>query len=84
MNPTIDLLTILPSNSHSASAWQSCVLNVTEGRVQELLALLDNTARGNENLVPLFIECVETGITLGEICNLLRRIWGEYRAPASV
>ncbi len=55
-----------------------------EGRVQELLAQLDNTARGNENLVPLFIECVETGITLGEICNLLRRLWGEYRAPASV
>lgn len=25
-----------------------------------------------ENLIPLFIECVQNDITLGEICNTLR------------
>jgi methylmalonyl-CoA mutase N-terminal domain/subunit len=30
------------------------------------------------NLMPLFIECVENDITLGEICNTLRVRWGEY------
>jgi hypothetical protein len=27
-----------------------------------------------ENLMPLFIECVEYDITLGEICNTLRGV----------
>jgi methylmalonyl-CoA mutase, N-terminal domain len=47
-------------------------------RVNELLAQLDKSARGKDNLLPLMIECVENRITLGEICGLLRNIWGEY------
>jgi len=27
--------------------------------------------------MPLFIECVENHITLGEICNTLRVVWGD-------
>ena len=30
--------------------------------------------------MPVFIECVENDITLGEICNTLRGVWGEYVA----
>jgi methylmalonyl-CoA mutase N-terminal domain/subunit len=33
-----------------------------------------------ENLMPLFTECVEHDVTLGEICNTLRGVWGEYVA----
>ena len=51
-------------------------------RVQELLAHLDSSARGSENLMPLFIECVEHDITLGEICGVLRRVWGEYQSSS--
>jgi len=47
---------------------------------EELLEKLKIAANGTENLMPLFIECVENGITLGEICNTLRVIWGEYVA----
>lgn len=49
-------------------------------KVAELLSQLENTARGTQNLMPLFIECVENDITLGEICNTLRGVWGEYSA----
>ena len=49
-------------------------------RVSELLSQLENQARGTSNLMPLFIECVENDITLGEICNMLRVVWGEYVA----
>jgi methylmalonyl-CoA mutase N-terminal domain/subunit len=57
-------------------------------KVASLLSQLDNLARGTpalsgaegSNLVPLFIECVENKITLGEICNTLRGVWGEYVA----
>jgi len=51
-------------------------------RVSELLARLEDAARGAENLMPLFIECVENEVTLGEICGLLRGLWGEYQPPA--
>jgi methylmalonyl-CoA mutase, N-terminal domain len=46
----------------------------------QLLAKLESAAGGTENLMPLIIECVENDITLGEICNTLRKVWGEYVA----
>ncbi|MFA9402388.1 MAG: methylmalonyl-CoA mutase [Anaerolineales bacterium] len=46
------------------------------------LQRIASAARGEENLMPLFIEAVEAGATLGEICNCLREIWGEYRSPS--
>ncbi|MBP6176901.1 MAG: methylmalonyl-CoA mutase family protein [Anaerolineales bacterium] len=49
-------------------------------RVNELLGQLMNAAKGTDNLMPLFIECAENDITLGEICNTLRGVWGEYVA----
>jgi len=50
--------------------------------VEELLEKLKAAATGtpSANLMPLFIECVENDITLGEICNTLRVVWGEYVA----
>ena len=49
-------------------------------KTSALLDRLSNAARGTDNLIPLFIECVENNITLGEICNTLRNIWGEYES----
>jgi methylmalonyl-CoA mutase N-terminal domain/subunit len=51
-------------------------------RVQELLTHLGKAAHSSDNLVPLLVACVENDITLGEICNTLRDVWGEYEAPA--
>jgi methylmalonyl-CoA mutase N-terminal domain/subunit len=53
-------------------------------RAAELLSQLETAARGSENLMPLFITCIENKLTLGEICNLLRSVWGEYRAPSFI
>jgi len=49
------------------------------GKTAELLTQLDTAARGQENMMPLFIESVENDITLGEICGVLRSAWGEYQ-----
>ncbi len=46
------------------------------------LQRIASAARSEENLMPLFIEAVEAGATLGEICTCLREIWGEYRSPS--
>jgi methylmalonyl-CoA mutase N-terminal domain/subunit len=48
-------------------------------RATELLGQLERAANSHENLVPLFIECVESDLTLGEICGVLRAVWGEYQ-----
>ncbi len=55
--------------------------------VEQLRGRLIQAAKGSaqgegagENLMPLFIECVENDMTLGEICNTLRGVWGEYAA----
>jgi methylmalonyl-CoA mutase N-terminal domain/subunit len=51
-------------------------------RVAEKLTCLEDAARGHENLLPIFIDCVESDVTLGEICKVLRVVWGEYQPPA--
>jgi methylmalonyl-CoA mutase N-terminal domain/subunit len=52
------------------------------GRVADKLACLEDAARGHENLLPILIDCVESDVTLGEICKVLRGVWGEYQPPA--
>ncbi len=51
-------------------------------RASELLAQLETAARGSDNLMPVMIACVENDLTLGEICGVLRGLWGEYQPPA--
>ena len=48
-------------------------------RASALLTQLEQAARVPEILMPLLIECVEHDVTLGEICHVLRSVWGEYR-----
>ena len=51
------------------------------GRV---LGTLDEMARAVErdgNLMPYIINAVKSYATVGEICNVLRGRWGEYKAP---
>lgn len=50
-------------------------------RVHEMLTQLETAAHGDENLIPIFIESVENDVTLGEICETLRQVWGEYQPP---
>jgi methylmalonyl-CoA mutase N-terminal domain/subunit len=50
-------------------------------KVNELLAQLETAAKGSDNLIPLFVTCVENDLTLGEICGVLRKVWGEYQPP---
>ena len=45
---------------------------------------LEETARGDGNLMPRILEAVEAYATVGEISNRLRRVWGEYRETATV
>ncbi|MEA3341790.1 MAG: methylmalonyl-CoA mutase family protein, partial [Chloroflexota bacterium] len=50
-------------------------------KVGALLAQVEQGARGTQNLMPIFVECVENDVTLGEIAGVLRDVWGEYNPP---
>ena len=47
-------------------------------KTDQMLEKLVITAKSDQNLMPVLIECVDNDITLGEICNALRSVWGEY------
>jgi methylmalonyl-CoA mutase N-terminal domain/subunit len=49
------------------------------GKVKELLAKLHYSAEKNENLMPTVIEAVRAYTTLGEITDVLRQVYGEYK-----
>lgn len=53
-----------------------------QAKAAELLNHLESAALGSQNLMPLFIQCVENDVSLGEICGRLRQVWGEYQPPA--
>jgi methylmalonyl-CoA mutase N-terminal domain/subunit len=44
------------------------------------LEAVETTARGTANLMPPILEAVESGATLGEISDRLRKVFGEHRA----
>ncbi|HLA65562.1 MAG TPA: methylmalonyl-CoA mutase family protein [Candidatus Saccharimonadales bacterium] len=46
--------------------------------------LRDEAARGDVNLMPAIIEAVQAYATIGEMCNLLRSVYGEYREALAV
>ncbi|KYZ76234.1 methylmalonyl-CoA mutase [Anaerosporomusa subterranea] len=53
-------------------------------RVAKTLAALRQAANGTENLMPYLIDAVKTYATLGEICGVLREVFGEYKANLEV
>ena len=42
------------------------------------LSELCGAARGTDNLFPFVLDAFRKRATLGEICGVLRREWGEY------
>ncbi len=54
------------------------------GRVQGTLEALRVAAIGTENLLPPIVEAVKAEVTLGEICDVLREVFGEYQASVTI
>jgi len=46
------------------------------------LTRLKKAAEGDENLMPYILDCVHGYATLGETCDVLREVFGEYKEPA--
>jgi len=51
-------------------------------RVQPALEALSGAAATDRNLMPYILECARAYATLGEMCDVLRRVFGTYEEPA--
>ena len=49
------------------------------GCVRRALDALRQAARGTENTMPFLLDAVRAYATVGEICDVLREVFGEYR-----
>ena len=55
-------------------------LREKRGDVSQYLDILEQKASiDNENLMHAIINAVSAKVTIGEVCNSLRKVWGEYR-----
>ena len=66
-------------------AWASCAASaaIRADAAARAAAALDGVRRaaeGTANLMPPFIEAVDAGASLGEICDVLRGVFGRYVA----
>ncbi|MFH1745517.1 MAG: methylmalonyl-CoA mutase family protein [Planctomycetota bacterium] len=52
--------------------------------VTQALDRLEAAARGDENLMPLILNAVQAYASVGEICDRLRNIFGEYEEDTSI
>ncbi len=52
-----------------------------QDKTDKTLLSLQRAAKGNENLMPYILASVHAYATLGEICDVLRNIFGEYQEP---
>ena len=50
-----------------------------KARHEASLTAIEKAAEGDENLMPHFIEAAKAKATLGEMCDVLRGVFGEYR-----
>ena len=53
-------------------------------RAAAAMEALDRTASGRDNLMPFIIEAVRAAVTLGEVSDVLRRRFDEYRPQMAV
>lgn len=58
--------------------------NREHSKVEQALQLLRAAATDGSNIMPPSIECARAGVTTGEWSEVLREVFGEYRAPTGI
>jgi methylmalonyl-CoA mutase N-terminal domain/subunit len=77
---TIDYLRVDPAVEKAQKQKLKKLRSSRDGKaVESALERLQRAAEGTENLLPSILQAVECKATLGEICIVLRNIFGEYK-----
>jgi ethylmalonyl-CoA mutase len=79
---------IMKVDSEAEQAQIASLTTFREGRdqseVEQALQKLKQVAVDGGNIMPVSIECARSGVTTGEWSQVLREVFGEYRAPTGV
>ena len=77
---TLDMLRVDPAVSDQQKARLAQVRQERDAeRVRQTLGALHAAAQADANLMPYLTDCVQAYATLGEMCDILRDVFGEYR-----
>ena len=52
--------------------------------VNKSLSALKSAAEGDDNLLPFILSSVKAYASIGEICNVLREVFGEYKEQVTI
>jgi methylmalonyl-CoA mutase N-terminal domain/subunit len=55
-----------------------------EKKVQDALHAFEAACKEGENQMPYILDCVKAYATVGEMCDVWRRVYGEYREDAVI
>jgi methylmalonyl-CoA mutase N-terminal domain/subunit len=76
----IELLRINPKvEAEQLASLQKLKRERNNKKVKDALDKLRHSAEKDENLMPTIIDAVKTYVTIGEITDVLRQIYGEYK-----
>ncbi|HPK86590.1 MAG TPA: methylmalonyl-CoA mutase family protein [Atribacterota bacterium] len=83
--PMKDLLKVNPEiEKRQTERLNKLKKNRNELKVQENLKLLTKMANSEQNIMPAILDCVRSYATLGEICDQLRAVFGEYKESLKI
>lgn len=75
-----DLLRVDPSlGRHQSEVLAKLRAERANDRWENSLQALKVAAEGSDNLMPFIVDAVRSYATIGEICNVMRGVFGEYR-----
>ena len=79
------LMRVDPSLAVAQRARLAALRRERDGRAcAQVLKAVETAARGDANLVPPVLEAVKAYATIGEICDVLRDVFGMYRPGAFI
>ena len=73
-----------PAEQQLARLAASCSGRATTTPSARTLDALRDAARGTENTMYPLMDCVRAYATVGEMCDALREVWGEYEEVRSL
>ena len=83
VSATAKIETIIRVDSAEAAKQKERLAKVKKERdnnqVTRSLARLEEVTKGGENTMPAFVECVESYASIGEICGVLPKVFGEQK-----
>jgi methylmalonyl-CoA mutase N-terminal domain/subunit len=83
--PPIEILQIDPRVEREQVAKVQHVRHIRDNAlVKKTLTVLEKVAQSEENVMPAMVDAVRAYGTIGEIADVLRRVWGTYEEDHSV